>query len=180
MLPMARPASIVSAPAVCWELVLTASSQCGFRNGIDTNSLEVKNLYVDFRIPQVPLGNRWQIGGIPANVTPLHPYLLYTMDAGGGSVKLDFTDEVSLLLHYIQLEEDLDRFQGSTKLGEDYIAGATLMLRPIPGLDLHLLGIFGHLQAPFGPTSSHWCGPIQWDHRRCDECHHGRPLLHRL
>ena len=42
------------------------------------------DLYADFRIPQLPLGNRWQIGGIPANVTPLHPYLLYTMDAGGG------------------------------------------------------------------------------------------------
>ena len=67
--------------------------QCGFRNGIDTNILEIKNLYVDFRSPQLPLGNRWQIGGIPANITPLHPYLLYTMDAGGGSVKLDFTDE---------------------------------------------------------------------------------------
>ena len=87
------------------------------------------------------------------------------MDAGGGSMKLDFTDKVSLLLHYIQLEEDLDRFQNSTKLGEDYIAGATLMLRPIPGLDLHLLGVFGHLQAPFGPISPHWCGSIQWDHR---------------
>jgi uncharacterized Zn finger protein len=48
-------------------------------------------------------------------------------------VKLNFTDEVSLLLHYIQLKEDIDRFQGSTKLGEDYIAGATLMLRPIRG-----------------------------------------------
>jgi hypothetical protein len=59
--------------------------QCGFRNGIDTNNLEVKNLYVDFRIPQLPLGNRWQVGGIPANVTPLHPYLLYTIDAGGGA-----------------------------------------------------------------------------------------------
>ena len=133
---------------------------CGFRNGIDTNALEVKNLYVDFRIPQIPLGNRWQIGGIPANVTPLHPYLLYTMDAGGGSMKLDFTDEVSLLLHYIQLEEDVDRFQGSTKLGEDYITGATLMLRPIPGLDLHLLGVFGHLQAPFGPTLLIGAGPF--------------------
>ena len=114
---------------------------CGFRNGVDILSLELKNLYVDFRIPQLPLGNRWQIGGIPANVTPLHPYLLYTMDAGGGSAKLDFTDKVSLLLHYIQLEEDLDRFQNGAKLGEDYIAGATLMLRPIPGLDLHLLGV---------------------------------------
>jgi hypothetical protein len=134
--------------------------QCGFRNGIDTNILEIKNLYVDFRIPQIPIGNRWQIGGIPANVTPLHPYLLYTIDAGGGSVKLDFTDEVALLLHYIQLEEDLDRFQGSPKLGEDYIAGATLMLKPMPGLDLHLLGVFGHLQAPFGPTLLIGAGPF--------------------
>jgi hypothetical protein len=134
--------------------------QCGFRNGIDTNNLEVKNLYVDFHIPQLPIGNRWQIGGILANVTPLHPYLLYTIDAGGGNVKLDFADQVSLLLHYIQLEEDLDRFRGGTKLGEDYIAGATLMLRPIPALDLHLLGVYGHLQAPFGPTLLIGAGPF--------------------
>jgi hypothetical protein len=46
--------------------------QCGFRNGIDNNSLELKNLYLDFRIPQLPLGNRLQLGGIPANITPLH------------------------------------------------------------------------------------------------------------
>jgi hypothetical protein len=133
---------------------------CGFREGIDINAVEVKNLYVDFRIPQVPLGNRWQIGGIPASVTPLHPYLLYTMDAGGGSMKLDFTDQVSLLLHYIQLEEDVDRFQGSPKLGEDYIAGATLMLKPLQGLDLHVLGVLGHLQAPFGPLLLGPAGPF--------------------
>jgi hypothetical protein len=137
-----------------------AFEQCGFRNGIDTNTLEVKNLYADFRIPQLPIGNRWQIGGIAANITPLHPYLLYTIDAGGGSVKLDFTDQVSLLLHYIQLEEDLDRFDGSTKLGEDYIAAATLMLRPIAGFDLHLLGVFSHMQAPFGPTILIGTGPF--------------------
>jgi hypothetical protein len=98
--------------------------QCAFRNGIDVNNFELKNLYVDFSIPQLPIANRIQLGGIPADVTPLHPNLLYTIDAGGGSVKL----------------------------GEDYIAGATLMLRPLPLLDLHLLGIFGHLQAPFGET----------------------------
>jgi hypothetical protein len=134
--------------------------QCGFRNGIDTNTLEIKNLYVDFRIPQLPIGNRWQIGGIPANLTPLHSYLLYTIDAGGGSVRFDFTDQVSLLLHYIQLEEDVDRFRGSAKLGEDYIVGGTLMLRPISGLDLHLLGVFGHLQAPFGPNLLIGTGPF--------------------
>jgi hypothetical protein len=134
--------------------------QCGFRNGIDNNSFELKNLYVDFRIPQLPIGNRVQLGGIPANVTPLHSSLLYTIDAGGGSMNLDFSDQVSLLLHYIQLEEDLDRFRGSTKLGEDYIAGMTLMLKPLPALDIHLLGVYGHLQAPFGPFLQIGTGPF--------------------
>jgi hypothetical protein len=134
--------------------------QCGFRNGIDTNAIELKNLYIDFRIPQLPIGNRLQLGGIPANLTPLHPYLLYTIDAGGGSMKVDFTDQVSLLLHYIQLEEDLDRFRDSTKLGEDYIAGLTLMLNPLPGLDVLLLGVYGHLQAPFGPRLQIGIGPF--------------------
>jgi len=134
--------------------------QCGFRNGIDTNVLEVKNLYVDFRIPQLPFGTRFQLGGIPANVTPLHPYLLYTIDAGGGSAKLDVTDELSVLLHYIQLEEDLDRFSGSPKLGEDYLTGVTFMLRPVQGLDLHLIGVYGHLQAPFGPNLFIGTGPF--------------------
>jgi hypothetical protein len=69
-----------------------ALEQCGFRNGIDTNSLELKQLYVDFRVPQIPIGNRWRIGGLPFNVTPLHGLLLYTMDAGGGDVRLDFSD----------------------------------------------------------------------------------------
>jgi hypothetical protein len=137
-----------------------AFEQCGFRNAIDTNNLEVKNLYVDFRIPQLPIGNRFQLGGIPANVTPLHPYLLYTIDAGGGNARFDLTDRVSVLLHYIQLEEDLDRFVGSAKLGEDYIAGMTLMLRPVPGLDLHLIGVYGHLQAPFGANLLIGTGPF--------------------
>jgi hypothetical protein len=139
---------------------LYAFEQCGFRNGIDNNAIELKNLFIDFLIPQLPIGNRLQLGGIPANVTPLHSYLLYTMDAGGGSLKLDFSDQVSLLLHYIQLEEDLDRFRGSAKLGEDYIAGMTLMLKPISGLDVHLLGVFGHLQAPFGPFLQIGAGPF--------------------
>jgi hypothetical protein len=136
------------------------AEQCGFRNGIDVNSLEVKNLYVDFRLPQLPFGNRFLLGGIPANVTPLHPYLLYTQDGGGGSVRLDFTDQVSVLLHYIQMEEDLDRFRGSAKIGEDYLAGMTLMLRPLSGFDLHLIGVYGHLQAPFGPNLLIGTGPF--------------------
>jgi hypothetical protein len=139
------------------RVLLQNFDACGFRNQIDNNALELKQLYVDFRVPQLGIGNRWQIGGIPADVTPLHPHLLFTMDSGGGNVKFDFTDQVSLLVHYIQLEEDLDVNRNNTlvnstitRRGEDYLAGGMLMLKPIPGLDLHLLGIYGHLHQPFG------------------------------
>jgi hypothetical protein len=111
-------------------------------------------------VPQLPIGNRFKIGGIPADVTPLHPHLLFTIDSGGGNVQFDFTEKISLLAHYIQLEEDLDRFNGSVKIGEDYLTGGTLMLKPLPGLDLHLLGLFGHLQAPFGPSLTGSIGPF--------------------
>jgi hypothetical protein len=139
---------------------LFAFEQCGFRNNIDVNNLELKHLYVDFRVPQLPIGNRWRLGGLPADVTPLHPLLLYTMDAGGGDVTLTFTDQVSLRLTYVQLEEDLDRFAGSTKIGEDYLTGATLMLKPLAGLDLHLIGLYGHLQQPFGAVLTGAGGPF--------------------
>jgi hypothetical protein len=134
--------------------------QCGFRNGIDVNALEIKHLYVDFRVPQLPIGNRWRLGGLPFNVTPLHSPTLYTMDAGGGDVRFDFSDQVTLMLYYVQLEEDLDRFTGSTKIGEDYITGGTLMLKPLPGLDFHVLGVYNHGHAPFGPGLTSGSGPF--------------------
>jgi hypothetical protein len=137
-----------------------ANEQCGFRNGIDNNAIEVKQLYVDFRIPQVPIGNRTQLGGLPFNLTPIHSGLLYTMDAGGGMTRLDFTDRTAALFYYVQLEEDVDRYPGSPKVGEDYLTGSTLMLKPLSGLDLHLLGVYFHGQAPFGPSLTGSGGPF--------------------
>ena len=134
--------------------------QCGFDNGMDNNAIEIKHLYVDFRVPQLPIGNRWRLGGRPVNVTPLHSALLYTMDSGGGDVRFNFSDQVSLFAFYSQLEEDLDRFTGSAKIGEDYITGGTLMLKPIAGLDLHLLGVYNHGQAPFGGSLTGGGGPF--------------------
>jgi hypothetical protein len=136
------------------------NEQCGFKNAIDINNLEIKQLYVDFRVPQIPIGNRWRLGGLPFNVTPLHGLLLYTMDAGGGDLRLNFSDQVSVLLYYVQLEEDLDRFVGSNKVGEDYITGATLMLKPVSGLDFHVLGVYNHGQAPFGDDLTGGGGPF--------------------
>jgi hypothetical protein len=131
-----------------------AAEQCGFRNGIDTNAIEIKHLYVDFRVPQIPIGNRWRIGGLRFQALPLHSSTVYNIDGGGGDVRLTFTDQVGLLLSYQQMEEDLDRFPGSAKLGEDYVAAATLMLKPIEGLDFHLLGIYAHIQNPISLTGT--------------------------
>ncbi|MBI3327388.1 MAG: hypothetical protein HYZ81_11900, partial [Nitrospinae bacterium] len=124
--------------------------QRGFRNAIDINNFELKQLYVDFRIPQLPIGNRWRVGGPRFQATPLHTNLLVNVDAGGADVNLTLSPEVSLLLYYVQMEEDVERFPGSIKIGEDYLTGATLMLKPLPGLDLHFPILYEHLQAPFG------------------------------
>jgi hypothetical protein len=137
-----------------------ALEQCGFDNGIDNNAIEIKQVYVDFRVPQLPFGNRWRLGGLPFNITPLHNQILYSMDAGGGDLRVDFSDQVSLLMYYVQLEEDLDRFRGSAKVGEDYLTGGTLLLKPVQGLDFHPLFVYYHGQAPFGDSLTGSGGPF--------------------
>src|SRR6266516_7476697 len=52
------------------RVLLQNFDACGFRNQIDNNALELKNLYVDVHIPQIPIGNRWQLGGIPGRCHP--------------------------------------------------------------------------------------------------------------
>ena len=107
------------------------------------------------------IGNRWRLGGRPLNLTPLRGAILYTMDSGGGDVRLDFNDQVSLLMYYTQLEEDLDRYSGSTKIGEDYLTGGTLMLKPFClGWTCICIGVYGHGQAPFGPSLTSGSGPF--------------------
>jgi hypothetical protein len=124
--------------------------ECGLDEGIDNNLIEVKWMYVDFRVPQIPIGNRFQLGGFRHVATPLHPGMLYQRDAGGLATRLILTDQVTLDLHYVQVDEDTYRFRDSAKVGEDYIIQSRLELKPLPGLDLHLLGVFGHLHRPFG------------------------------
>jgi hypothetical protein len=143
-----------AAGAGCPEEVLgdggaTDFEFCGFGQNTDVNLIEVKHLYVDFRIPQVPLGNRVRIGGLPIQATPLHGQIILHGDFGGGEARLTFTDRASLSLYYVQYDEDVERFPGSPKLGEDYATGMTLMLKPLSGLDVHLPFIYGHGQNPF-------------------------------
>jgi hypothetical protein len=139
---------------------------CGFGQNTDINNFELKHLYVDFRIPQLPIGNRTQLGGLPIQATPLHGQLVMHGDFGGGSTRLTFTDRVALLLYYAQLEENVETFPNmplagaNSRLGEDYYTGMTLQLRPIEGMDLHLVGVYGHLQNPFGTSLTGNSGPF--------------------
>jgi hypothetical protein len=124
------------------------------RNTDLAGNIETKHLYVDFRVPQIPIGNRTKLGGIPISVTPLHGATILYGDVGGGDSVLTFTDRVATHLYYVQFEEnsaaDVDSFPGSDKLGEDYATGMTLRLKPIDGLDLHIPLVYGHLQLPSG------------------------------
>jgi hypothetical protein len=143
------------------------SSECGFRQNNDINDLEIKHLYVDFSIPQLPIGNRTQLGGLPLSTTPLHSQIILYGDFGGGVTRLTFNDQISLMMYYVQLEENVETFPHmplsgtNTNLGEDYFTGATLMLRPIDGLDLHLVGVYGHMQNPFSTELTGNGGPFK-------------------
>jgi hypothetical protein len=132
------------------------------RNTDMGGNIETKWLYVDFRIPQLPIGNRMRLGGIPLYATPLHGQSVLHGDMGGGDLVLNFTDQVALHTYYVQFEEDssagADRFPGSDKLGEDYATGATLRLKPLDGLDVHLPFVYGHLHLP-STTMTSQSGP---------------------
>ena len=142
------------------------SDNCGFGSNNDINNFELKQLYVDFRVPQIPIGNRTQLGGIPLQATPLHGQLILHGDFGGGVSRLTLNDQASLMLYYVQYEENVETFRtmptsgANTNLGEDYTTGATLMLKPLEGLDLHLVGVYGHLQNPFGSSLTGNSGPF--------------------
>jgi hypothetical protein len=139
---------------------------CGFKQNNDINNFQLKHMYVDFRIPQLPIGNRTQLGGLPIYATPLHGQLIMHGDFGGGATRLTFTDRVALLLYYAQLEENIQTFPNmpltgdDTRLGEDYYTDGTLMLKPIEGLDLHPVGVYGHLQNPCGSSLTDNSGPL--------------------
>jgi hypothetical protein len=136
-------------------------SACFNRNTDMPGNIETKWLYVDFRIPQLPIGNRMRLGGIPLYATPLHGQTVLHGDMGAGDLLLTFTDQVALHLYYAQFEEDStasnDRFPGmpvANQFGEDYATGMTLRLKPIEGLDLHIPFVYGHLQLPSDSMTS--------------------------
>ncbi len=124
-----------------------------FDRNTDQMNIKTKWLYVDFSMPQVPIGNRTRLGAMPLSVTPLHGAMVIYGDSGGGDTLLTVSDQVAVHLYYTQFAEDsapaVDRFPGSEKSGEVFATGATLRLKPVEGLDLHLPFVYGYTEGPF-------------------------------
>ena len=135
-----------------------------FDRNTDTINIKTKWLYVDFSMPQVPIGNRTRLGAMPLYVTPLHGQIVVHGDSAGGDTLLTLSDQVATHLFYTQFAEDSapdnDRFPGSDKFGEIYATGMVLRLKPVEGLDLHLPFVYGYNESPFtGMTSQ--SGPFK-------------------
>jgi len=131
------------------------------RNTDVAGNIETKWLYADFRVPQIPIGNRMRLGAFPLQATPLHGATALYGDSAGGDWVLTFTDQVAVHLYYTQFEEDTspgnDRFPGmdvTNRFGEDYATGLTLRLKPVDGLDLHIPFVYGHIQIPSNSMTS--------------------------
>ena len=56
-----------------------------FDRNTDTINIKTKWLYVDFSMPQVPIGNRTRFGAMPLSVTPLHGAIVVHGDSAGGT-----------------------------------------------------------------------------------------------
>ena len=126
-----RPSTAVGSACVDGKRYVWPSSSAASDNGIDNNAIEVKQLYVDFRIPQVPIGNRGRNWVACRSISPRFiavsstPWMLAAGCCGWTS-----PIRYRRLIYYVQLEEDVDRYPGSPKVGEDYLTGSTLMLKP--------------------------------------------------
>ena len=69
-------------------------------------NIKTKWLYVDFSMPQVPIGNRTRLGAMPLSVTPLHGAMVIYGDSAGGDTLLTVSDQVAVNLYYTQFAED--------------------------------------------------------------------------
>jgi hypothetical protein len=117
----------------------------GFDFGIDNFVIELKHLYADFQIPQLPV--RVRLGGMDINATPLKDLTLVTMDVAAIEVTIDAHPQFKVLAYFSPTEEDFDE-EFAAKLGEDYFTGLTLQTIPMKGLNIDLVFAFQHLRGP--------------------------------
>jgi hypothetical protein len=130
-----------------------AFRQGQFDLGTDTTSvIELKNLYVEFPVPLIPLATVIRLGGQPFQTT-FKPSVLATTDYGGVWMRTTITPDIKLNLTYAQAEEDEVGMRANANFfrGDDWFIMPSLDITPFKGLDLRpfygYYAIYGN--APF-------------------------------
>ena len=117
------PRRDLAGSAATWGTGPMAPTIAALGRTLTSTIFELKHLYVDFRVPQLGIGNRTQLGGLPLQATPLHGQLVLHGDFGGGVTRLTFTDQASLMLYYVQYEENVETFGRCPRRGPTPISG---------------------------------------------------------
>jgi hypothetical protein len=119
------------------------SQQNGFHQGaFDLGNdvggvIEIKNLYVEFPVPLIPLPTVARLGGQPFQTT-FKPGVLATTDYGGVWLETTITPNIKFNLTYAQAEEDITGMRQTTNFfrGDDFFIMPSLTITPFKGLDL--------------------------------------------
>src|SRR5262245_42927111 len=110
----------------------------GFDLNNDTQGgIEVKNLYVEFPVPLIPLPTIMRLGGQPAQST-YKPNALWGGDYGGLWMQTTITPNIKVNFAFAQAEEDDVGFRANTNFfrGDDYVVWAAVDVTPFKGLDV--------------------------------------------
>ena len=131
-----------------------------FDLGQDTTGvLEIKQLYVEFPVPLIPLPTTMKLGGIGFNST-YKLAALFAIDAPGVDLVMTLTPNVKWNFSYIQVEEDYVGNRPQTTCaategtgcarGDDFAIITSFDVTPMKGLEIRPLYSFFH---SIGPTS---------------------------
>jgi hypothetical protein len=119
------------------------SQQNGFHQGaFDLGNdvggvIEIKNLYVEFPMPLMPIPTVVRLGGQPFQTT-FKPAVVATTDYGGVWLETTITPNIKFNATYAQAEEDLQgmRVQNNFFRGDDFFVMPSFTITPIKGLDV--------------------------------------------
>ncbi len=103
--------------------------------------IEIKNLYVEFPVPLIPLPTVARLGGQPFQVT-YKPSALATTDYGGVWAQTTITPNLKFNLTFAQFDENDVGFRASSGnffRGDDYFLSPSVDITPFKGLDLRPL-----------------------------------------
>jgi len=119
----------------------------GFDIGEDSiGVIEIKNLYVEFPVPLIPLPTIARLGGQPFQVT-YKPSVLATTDYPGAWVSTTITPNLKVNFTYAQAEEQDVGYRASAGnsffRGDDVFLAASVDVTPFQGLDIRpILGYY--------------------------------------